>query len=183
MALARMAVRRGASIGELELGVYSEDLLGFELEDIHAVLNRIGLKRPQEFETRLPDCPTLVDAIKEKQRQRETRIRPEQLSPEVRQALERTEELKRLESEGRVPASEPIGKLLDELGRRTSMALAIPMKRLGIAAPVQIVTECPHCHLSASLEGDPSALARIAKYYNDKALRALSKMAQESQQV
>jgi len=178
-----MAVRRGASIGELELGVYSEDLLGFELEDIHAVLNRIGLKRPQEFETRLPDCPTLVDAIKEKQRQRETRIRPEQLSPEVRQALERTEELKRLESEGRVPASEPIGKLLDELGRRTSMALAIPMKRLGIAAPVQVVTECPHCQLAASLEGDPAALARIAKYYNDKALRALSKVAQESQQV
>ena len=113
MALAKLAVRRGATIGELELGVYSEDLLQFELGDIIAVLDRIGQRRPQEYEAKFPDCPTLIDEVRKKQHNRETRIRPEQLSPEARQALADVEKYKRLGPGWSELV--PIGNILEDL--------------------------------------------------------------------
>lgn len=114
MALTRMAVRRGALIGEIELGVYSEDLMEFELADIHATLNRIGQKVPAEFESPLLPGATIVAMVRQQWRNRITRIRPEQLRPEVRDAIARTEEYKRLEARGAL-VHEPLQLPVDAL--------------------------------------------------------------------
>lgn len=97
MALARMAVRRGAAIGELELGVFSEDLLPFDLIHVHSVLERIGMRPVAEYESPLPPGNYLVAAVAKRQYEHETRILPDQFRPEVREALQRAEAYKRLQ--------------------------------------------------------------------------------------
>jgi hypothetical protein len=74
------------------------------------VMTRLGTKPREEYEPALPDIGSIVKAVRDSQHNRETRIRPEQLRPEVRKAIERVEECKRLEDRGelqRVPFELP----------------------------------------------------------------------------
>jgi hypothetical protein len=162
LSLARLAVRRQGNIGELELGVYSEDLMPFELEDIYTTLNRIGLTRRQEYEVALPDSPTLVAAVKAQEHNRKTRIRPEQLAPHVRAAIARTEENRRLESS-------PDGMVLfnvQEHIENTIKGLIVPSEPVAPRPVVERV--CPHCKNAAS-PTDSRTLRNLSVYYAKKA--------------
>lgn len=96
MLLAQYAIRRGGKLGDAEMDVYSHDLSAFEVHDIAAVLERLGRHVREEYESVLHPPNEIVNAVELRQHQRETRIRPEQLRPEVREAIERAEVYKSL---------------------------------------------------------------------------------------
>jgi hypothetical protein len=66
-------------------------------------------KPREEFELAFPDCGTVLTAVKQHQYNRETRIRPEQLRPEAREAIARSDEYKRLEASGSLVKGDVVG--------------------------------------------------------------------------
>lgn len=174
LALGKMAVRRGARLEEVEYEVYSDDLMQFELSDVIATLDRIGLSRREEYQPVFPDSPTLVDAVAYRQRLRETRIRPEQLRPEVREALATARQYELGEGD-RVP----IGNLLED-GRLKELCGLRPehvtAKKL-FDIPVES-EPCSHCSFSTSPQ-DSTTLFRLSDYYRKLAENAAERETKE----
>lgn len=162
-------------MSDLELVVYSKGLDDLPIEDLEEVIKTLSLTPREEFEPKIPELAQLRRMV--------------QKIGWARRREDRESEEKRLDEERRKHfADHPeercsIAGLLKDVMDKNGMSMDTTNTPAAKPAPVQVPAECPHCHLAASLEGDPAALGRIAKYYNDKALRALSKMAQEQQKM
>ena len=119
--LSAFGVRRQAKLEDQDYLVYASDLERFELTDIEEVLRKIALRPREEFEPAFPDIGTLIRAIEQREYNRKTRIRPEQLRPEAREAIERAEEYKRLEASGAKLAKENVAGLIEGAAKKLSM--------------------------------------------------------------
>jgi len=164
--LSAFGVRRQAKLDQQDYQVYASDLEPFNLEDIEAVLRRLSEKPREEYEPAFPDLATIVHAIKNRQQARETRIRPEQLRPEARQAIADAEEYKRLGAEDLEPISLadliPQGLLGMESHRPT------PAKA---TTPPELQNTCPHCGNQGSPQSS-AMLRRLSEYYAKRAANA-----------
>lgn len=157
-------------MGELELGVYSDDLMEFELDDVLAVLDRIGGTLCQQYESVIPGSNKIVDEIKQRQSNRATRIRPEQLRPEARKAIADVQEYKRLEAIGDLePFS--IKELLDSNPKLLGMESHKPA--LPRVVP-EMAEACPHCGFEPSPQSS-ATLFRLSDYYRKRAENASEK--------
>lgn len=169
--LLELGERRQGNVSAQTLVVYGFDLEPYELEDIRTACQKIGSTEPDEFKPRFPTSPALVAEVKLAKHNRETRIRPEQLRPEVRMALARTEEHKRLlAAGGEGLESFSVKELLDSLPQHLlSMDVEKPKPpRPAQYVPPEMLNTCPHCGNQGSPQTS-AMLRQLANYYAKKA--------------
>lgn len=121
--LLALAERRDASVSSEKLQIYVEDLLEFDLRDVHKACAKIGQAERADGETAFPTMGKLLAGVKEAARLRglaELRI---VYRPEVAVALLRNAEIKRLVDSGAtkemlldVEAKSLIGQLEEKCG-------------------------------------------------------------------
>lgn len=180
MALAKLAVRRQATIGEAELNIFSDDLMRFDLRDVFSALDKIGMRPRAEHELAFPESGAIVKAVEFAEESRKSRIRLEQFRPEVREALAASAEHRRRLESGEQPERVNVDRMIAE----AAQTKALP-KRIDVVVeeyPSGPLPVCPHCKMAADLSYDPVALGKLSQFYADKAFRALSRKTEQAQQ-
>lgn len=156
---------------EIEYEIYSSDLMEFELPDVFSALDRIGKTVPGQYESRFPDSATLIKAVRDRADMRRTRITPEQLRPEVREALQRSREYELGQGE-RVP----IGNILEDGKLKELCGGNSPVSRP--SQPLKEIEPCAHCGFATSSQ-DSATLFRMADYYRKLAENAAERETKE----
>lgn len=169
-------MRRQANIGEAEYEVFSDDLQQFDIQDIFNALDRIGAQPRGEYGMAFPESAIIVQAVRNAEYTRKTRIRPEQLRPEVQEALAASAEHAR-----RISSGQPVELVAVDVDKLILDAVKVRRALPAKSVPEPVATVCPHCSMAERMENDPISLGKLAAFYNDKALRALSRLAQEKQ--
>jgi hypothetical protein len=172
--LGKFGIERQAKLEPADYLVYAERLVEFDLGDIKAVLDRIASKPLEQYEKPWPEIAVLRKACADRVEQRRTRIRPEQLRPEARQAFfAPVDNMRALAAGGLRGSLEPIGDVMKQLEDGLSMDRSPRVARLDalaarVASAPPAAPECPHCGHSRSPQTILS-LRSLSRYYAQRA--------------